>query len=108
MAKGTIAVEEAIIDPASVPTLGQWINILSPGSNNEAALAAHERRLLDIHGDRLKSMDNEGVEYMLLSLTSPGPQGEHDVAVAEKMATDANDYLAREGKQLGHDSSTGY
>jgi len=44
-------------------------------------------------------MDEEGVEYMLLSLTSPGCQGEFDPSKAEKIATVANDYLAGEVKQ---------
>jgi 2,3-dihydroxybenzoate decarboxylase len=44
-------------------------------------------------------MDEEGVEYMLLSLTSPGCQGEPDPAKAEKMAAVANEYLAGEVKK---------
>ena len=40
-------------------------------------------------------MDEHGVEYMLLSLTSPGVQDEADPVKAEKMATVANDYLRR-------------
>ena len=94
--KGTIAVEEAIIDPASVWTLAGITDILAPGANSDEILKWHEQRLLDIHDKRLASMDAEGVEYMLLSLTSPGCQGQHDPAVAEKMATVANDYLASE------------
>src|SRR5205085_2264277 len=60
---------------------------------------AHERRLLDIHNERLASMNAHGVEYMLLSLTSPGCQGEPDPTKAAKMARDANDYLAAEVKK---------
>jgi len=96
MAKGTIAVEEAIIDPGGIATLAQFQGLLSPANPGSASLSAHERRLLDIHDQRLKSMDDEGVEYMLLSLTSPGVQGEADPAKAEKMATEANDYLSKE------------
>ncbi|KAF2455733.1 hypothetical protein BDY21DRAFT_365001 [Lineolata rhizophorae] len=94
MAKGTIAVEEATIDPGSVASLGRWIKLLEPGADHEAALTAHRKRLQDICEDRLKQMDEEGVEYMLLSITSPGPQGEQDQATAEKMAKDSNDWLA--------------
>jgi 2,3-dihydroxybenzoate decarboxylase len=36
---------------------------------------------------------------MLLSLTSPGCQGEFDPSKAEKIATVANDYLAGEVKK---------
>jgi 2,3-dihydroxybenzoate decarboxylase len=99
MAKGTIAVEEAIIDPAGIATLAQWQGLLSPAKDLSSTLTLHERRLLDIHDQRLKSMDEHGVEYMLLSLTSPGCQGESDPIKAEKMAIEANDYLAGEVKK---------
>jgi 2,3-dihydroxybenzoate decarboxylase len=96
--KGTIAVEEAIIDPAGVEahSFAQFQSLMQPGSNAASGLSAHERRLLDIHGERLKSMDEHGVEYMLLSLTSPGAQGEADPEKAKSMAKVANDYLAGE------------
>ena len=96
MKKGTIAVEEAVIDPASISNWAQYGSLLMPGASSGASLSAHERRLLDIHDERLKAMDEEGVEYMLLSLTSPGAQGEIDPASAEKVAREANDYLAAE------------
>jgi len=99
MAKGTIAVEEAIIDPGGIAALAQWQGLLSPAKDLASTLSAHERRLLDIHDQRLKSMDENGVEYMLLSLTSPGCQGESNPEKAEKMASDANDYLAGEVKK---------
>jgi 2,3-dihydroxybenzoate decarboxylase len=41
-------------------------------------------------------MDAHGVEYMLLSLTSPGAQGESNREKAQKLAADANDWLAGE------------
>lgn len=41
-------------------------------------------------------MDAHGVEYMLLSLTSPGPQGQSDPVEAAKVAREANDWLAAE------------
>ncbi|KAF2178988.1 amidohydrolase-like protein 2 [Zopfia rhizophila CBS 207.26] len=96
--RGTIAVEEAIIDPAGVSdhTFAQFQSLLHPGGDQKSGLSAHEQRLLDIHGQRLKSMDEHGVEYMLLSLTSPGCQGEADPKKAKKMAQVANDYLAGE------------
>lgn len=94
--KGTIAIEEAIIDPVGIAehTFSKYQSLLQPGSNE--GLSAHEKSLLDIHDERLKSMDQHGVEYMLLSLTSPGPQGESDVNKARSMAKVANDYLASE------------
>jgi 2,3-dihydroxybenzoate decarboxylase len=96
--RGTIAVEEAIIDLAGVEahTFAQFQSLMRPGSDTSSGLSAHEKRLLDIHDERLKSMDEHGVEYMLLSLTSPGAQGEADPSKAHKMAQVANDYLAGE------------
>lgn len=99
MAKGTIAIEEAIIDPAGVAGLASWATLLRPGQEPSVTLTAHEKRLLDIHDDRLKNMDEHGVEYMLLSLTSPGAQGEPDPSKAEEIARVANDYLAGEVKK---------
>lgn len=95
--RGTIAVEEAVIPPFLHYTLAQWQPILAPGSDVEAGVKAHGARLSDIHDKRLQTMDAEGVEYMLLSLTSPGAQGESDQTTAEKVAREANDWLAGEG-----------
>jgi len=99
--KGTIAVEEAIIDQAGVEahTFAQFQSLMRPGSDETSGLSAHEKRLLDIHDERLKKMDEHGVEYMLLSLTSPGVQGEADAEKGKKMAQVANDYLAGEVKK---------
>jgi 2,3-dihydroxybenzoate decarboxylase len=96
--KGTIAIEEAIIDPSGVEShsFAQFQSLMRPGSDPASGLTAHEARLLDIHGERLKQMDLHGVEYMLLSLTSPGAQGEADPEKAKKLAHVANDYLAGE------------
>jgi hypothetical protein len=100
MAKGTIAIEEAVINPKSAEYMGRMMGYLEPGVNQDIAVARHTKRLSDIHDERLKAMDSEGVEYMLLSLTSSGCQGEHIVEVAEKMATESNNWLAEEGTQL--------
>jgi 2,3-dihydroxybenzoate decarboxylase len=97
MVKGTIAVEEAVINPESAQYFGRIIKYLEPGTDPTAALTRHSARLGDIHNERLKAMDSEGVEYMLLSLTSPGCQGEHNVEEAEKMAYENNNWLAGEG-----------
>lgn len=99
--KGTIAVEEAIIDQAGVEahSFAQFQNLMRPGSDAKTGLSAHEQRLLDIHGERLNKMDEHGVEYMLLSLTSPGAQGEAEPEKAKEVARVANDYLAAEVKK---------
>ncbi|TPX13705.1 uncharacterized protein E0L32_005908 [Thyridium curvatum] len=52
--------------------------------------------LLDAHGTRLQQMDENGVDMMVLSLSSPGPQGQADPAEAAKLATLANDRLSDE------------
>ncbi|KAH8671898.1 hypothetical protein BGZ60DRAFT_527340 [Tricladium varicosporioides] len=99
MAKGTIAIEEAIIHPQGVEEVERWTTFLNPPSSDmppKLTMSAHSARLLDIHEKRLQAMDDEGVEYMLLSLTSPGCQGEADKEKAETMATESNDYLAAE------------
>lgn len=94
--RGTIAVEEAVISPGMIWTLLETQAILTPGDAGKEALAFHTKRLTDIHEGRLKSMDAEGIEYMLLSLTSPGIQGLHDRKMAEDSAVEANNWLAGE------------
>ncbi|KAF3384531.1 2,3-dihydroxybenzoate decarboxylase [Penicillium rolfsii] len=94
--KGTIAVEEAVISPDTAWLLDECQRILTPGDAGRPAIEAHKTRLMDIHGSRLDAMDAEGVEFMLLSLTSPGCQGIHDQQLAEKSATDFNNWLAGE------------
>ncbi|KAF4443389.1 hypothetical protein F53441_11438 [Fusarium austroafricanum] len=92
--QGTIAVEEAIITPSTVWLLEEVNSILNPSDHDKKLLRAHTDRLLDIHDKRLSSMDAEGVEYMLLSLTAPGCQGITDPQLAEKTARESNDWLA--------------
>lgn len=96
MARGTIAIEEATIDPGSLWTLPEAVSFLNPGQEvTEETVANHANTLGNLTA-RLASMDAEGVEYMLLSLTSPGPQGQPDPAIAEKTAREANDWLVAE------------
>ncbi|EUC26998.1 hypothetical protein COCCADRAFT_42124 [Bipolaris zeicola 26-R-13] len=97
--RGTVAVEEAIITPSTVWLLEETNSILNPGDHSNKTLEAHANRLLDIHGKRLTTMDAEGVEYMLLSLTAPGCQGITDPQVAEKTAREAKDWLAAQVSQ---------
>jgi 2,3-dihydroxybenzoate decarboxylase len=94
--KGTIAVEEAVISPDTAWLLQESQQILTPGDTGKQAIETHKARLMDIHGSRLDSMNAEGVEYMLLSLTSPGCQGIPGQKLAEKTATEFNDWLASE------------
>jgi len=58
---------------------------------HEAELSS---RLLDLEDGRLRQMDENGVEMMLLSLNSPSVQASWEVAQAKDLARRANDYLA--------------
>ncbi len=53
-------------------------------------------RLLDIHDRRLREMDANGVEMMILSLNAPAVQAVRDPARAGELARRANDYLAEQ------------
>ncbi|KAF2183403.1 hypothetical protein K469DRAFT_710915 [Zopfia rhizophila CBS 207.26] len=88
-----IALEEAwnISDAASLG--GFQPGSLAPKGVIGGDLGAN---LLDIHGTRLQQMDENGVEFMVLSLVSAGPQGVADKAGAEKLARVANDKLSDE------------
>ena len=44
---------------------------------------AFAEQMLDIHGERLEIMTNYNVELFVLSLASPGPQGQRDKEEAE-------------------------
>lgn len=52
------------------------------------------RRLLDLEDGRLRQMDENGVEMMLLSLNSPSVQASWAPDQAKDLARRANDYLA--------------
>jgi 2,3-dihydroxybenzoate decarboxylase len=69
----TVALEEACLNPDYPEISTKYIK---PEVGQQSILA----KLIDIHGNRLKEMDQYGNEYQVLSLTSPGPQGEPDVA----------------------------
>lgn len=53
-------------------------------------------RLLDIHDRRLREMDNNGVEVMILSLNAPAVQAIPERAKAVEIAKRANDFLAEQ------------
>lgn len=96
--KGTIAVEEAVVNPNDLEFLADVASMYSPGASATAGSTHHAlgQKLADIHGERLRQMDAEGVEYMLLSLTAPGCQGVTDPTKAQAMAKRSNDWLASE------------
>ena len=53
-----------------------------------------QHRIVDFTEIRLPEMDRHGIDYAVISLTSPGVQGETDPAVAVERARRANDVLA--------------
>ncbi len=53
-------------------------------------------RLLDIHERRLREMDANGIETMILSLNAPAIQAIPDATAADMLARRANDYLAEQ------------
>jgi hypothetical protein len=69
-----------------VKGLGFWEETWLPLSNTGAKLA-------DVGENRLKLMDEAGVDYAVLSLTSPGAEP-FEVEVGKAVAKDANDVLA--------------
>jgi 2,3-dihydroxybenzoate decarboxylase len=53
-------------------------------------------RVMDIQDRRLREMDDNGIEMMLLSLNAPAVQAIPDQARAHEIARRANDYLAEQ------------
>ena len=54
------------------------------------------KRLLDIQDDRLRLMDEHGMEMMILSLNAPAVQAIPSAIKANEIAVRANDYLAEQ------------
>lgn len=63
------------------------------------AWPAHRQMLLDIHEDRLRLMDECGIEKAVLSLLSPGIQSLHQPGHAVDWARRLNDYAAKQVAQ---------
>ncbi|KAL2158777.1 hypothetical protein VTH06DRAFT_3968 [Thermothelomyces fergusii] len=98
--KGTIAVEEAVLNPGGLSWYSSSAPLFDPSQPPSAISLPEEyvkrlnRQLFDVHEERIAHMDANGVEYMILSLTSYGVQGEADPAKAKALAAEANDWLA--------------
>lgn len=88
---GKIALEEAWAIPENFKAYD--VSQLAPKGVIGGDLIAN---LLDVHGTRLAQMDGNGVDMMVLSLSSPGPQGVTDPHEAAALARLANDRLAAE------------
>lgn len=65
-------------------------------TKSEKLFADIDRRLIDFDQLRLETMDRAGIDLAVLSVTTPGVQGEKDTKTAIRLARDANDLLARE------------
>ena len=76
------AIEETINDSAGFLAAEVWTELRA--------------RLFDIHDRRLREMDTNGMEMMLLSLNAPTVQAIHHVKQANEIAMRANDYLAEQ------------
>ncbi|KAH7125650.1 hypothetical protein B0J11DRAFT_528954 [Dendryphion nanum] len=91
--RGKIALEEAWNIPDAASLGGFQPGSLAPKGVIGGDLGAN---LLDVHGTRLQQMNENDVEFMVLSLVSMGPQGVTDKDGAEKLARIANDKLSEE------------
>ena len=100
---GTIALEEAIQLPEfRHKTIDYGIPMMLPVltvAYNPPKWEDLADLIVDIHGTRLKKMDECGVEFQLLSWTSHGAQGYSDQKEAEAVARRANDYMSEQCKK---------
>src|SRR3954471_4382117 len=83
---GKIALEEHF---AVQETLGESQKYAVAGAWQEL-----QSRLIDVHDRRLSEMDKHGIEFVILSLNSPGIQVIHEPRRAVETARIANDALA--------------
>jgi len=86
--QGKIALEEHFAIPETLED--------SRGYFPERVWQEVKSRVLDIHERRLREMDEQGIEMMLLSLNAPAVQAIADPARAAEIARKANDYLAEQ------------
>ncbi|KAL9616445.1 MAG: hypothetical protein Q9160_008697 [Pyrenula sp. 1 TL-2023] len=86
-----IALEEAWSIPESITSYDP--STLAPKGVIGGDLISN---LLDVHGTRLTQMDANGIDLMVLSLSSPGAQGVTDPTKAAQLASLANDRLEAE------------
>lgn len=76
------ATEETIMDSAGFLADSVWVEL--------------KARLLDIHEQRIRQMDEHGMEMMILSLNAPAVQAIPDPIKARDVARNANDFLAEQ------------
>ena len=68
----------------------------SAGFLAESVWGELSKRLMDIHEYRLREMDKNGMEMMILSLNAPAIQAIADKKRANELAIKANDFLAEQ------------
>ena len=88
---GKVALEEHFMVPEFVPYFAETYPNISPELPSLALVA-----LQDLGDQRITTMDQNGVDYSVLSLSGPGVQIEKDTAVAVMRAKWVNDFLAKE------------
>lgn len=76
------AIPETLMDSAGFVPGSYWVEL--------------QARLLDIQDRRLREMDQNGIETMILSLNAPAVQAIPDAIKAAEIARRANDVLAQE------------
>src|SRR5436190_9577276 len=86
--QGKIALEEHFAIPETLMD--------SAGFVPESYWPELKDRLLDIQDKRLKQMDEQGVEMMILSLNAPAVQAIPNARKANEIAVRANDFLAEQ------------
>jgi gamma-resorcylate decarboxylase len=85
-----IALEEHISTNAMN---AQWDSAGEAARNGKEYMGWVEARLLSV-ADRLTDMDECGIAFTILSMTSPGVQGVTNVDAATELAQETNDHLA--------------
>jgi 2,3-dihydroxybenzoate decarboxylase len=86
-----IALEEHFMAPDFVQYFAAAFQNLSPDLAKRVLAA-----LSDFGDQRLETMDQNHLDFVVLSLSGPGLQAEKDAAVAHKKARSVNDLLANE------------
>lgn len=86
--QGKVALEEHFAIPETLQDSAGFV----PGDYWKELSA----RILDIHDRRLREMDENGIEMMLLSLNAPAVQAIPDKTQALEIARRANDFLAEQ------------
>jgi 2,3-dihydroxybenzoate decarboxylase len=86
-----IGLEEHFIIPEFLDYLAETRQNINPALFSKAVPL-----LSDFGSQRLDTMDSNGIDYVVLSLSGPGVQIEKNTALAERMARKVNDVLAQQ------------